>query len=200
MSDSTPLAGPQSVLDFWFGEPGSAEVGQRRPRWFQKSDAFDAEIRTCFGATIEAALDGACDAWTAADAPLSHHVAYIVVLDQFTRNVYRDCARMVAGDARALTAAGALVARGDDRRLPALQRWFCYLPFEHAEDLVIQNRSLALFADLAREPGMEDVFEWARKHQVIVARFGRFPHRNRLLGRTSTPEETVFLAGPDSSF
>ncbi|MEZ5657413.1 MAG: DUF924 family protein [Burkholderiaceae bacterium] len=200
MTEHTEPASPQQVLDFWFGAPGSPEYGTRRSVWFTKSDAFDDEIRGRFGATIEAALGGACGAWADEQAPVAHHLALIVLLDQFTRNVFRNSARMVAGDPIALKVAQDLVARGADRRLAPIQRWFCYLPYEHAEDLRIQYRSLALFADLAGESGMGDVFEWARKHQVIIARFGRFPHRNELLGRPSSAAEVEFLKGPDSSF
>ncbi len=200
MSRETDCATPAQVLDFWFGAPGSPEHGQRRPEWFRKSDAFDEEIRSRFGATLESALAGGLEPWVAEAAPLDHRVAYVIVLDQFTRNVFRNTPRMVAGDARALAAAVALLESRRDRELAPLERWFCYLPFEHAEDLTMQNRALALFASLACEPGMQDVFEWARKHQVIIERFGRFPHRNALLGRESTAEELAFLEGPDSSF
>lgn len=191
---------PAQVLDFWFGAPGSPEHGTRREIWFRKSPEFDQRVRETFGATVEHALSGGCDAWAAPEAPPRQRLAAILLLDQFTRNIFRDSARMYDGDERAMAIAESMVARGDDRRLDPIERWFCYLPYEHVEDRRLQRRSLALFADLAAEPKMADVFEWARRHQVIVERFGRFPHRNALLGRQSTAEEIAFLKEPGSSF
>ncbi|MBA4174990.1 MAG: hypothetical protein C0505_00280 [Leptothrix sp. (in: Bacteria)] len=183
------------VLAFWFGEPAATTP---RAEWFRKDPAFDTEIRARFGALIEVALGGGLQAW---DATSAGALARIVVLDQFTRNAFRDSARAFAGDTLALAAAQALVARGDDRRLPPLQRWFAYLPFEHAEDRAVQRQSMALFDALAAEhPGLADTRHWALKHFEIVERFGRYPHRNALLGRESTPEETAFLQQPGSSF
>jgi uncharacterized protein (DUF924 family) len=147
---------------------------------------------------IEAALHGELRPW--AGTPASA-VAWIVVLDQFPRNAFRGSARMFAGDALALAAARALVATGADRTLPGVMRQFVYLPFEHAEDLGVQHESIRLFAELARdEPALAGLPEWARKHMEIVARFGRYPHRNALLGRASTAEEIEFLQQPGSGF
>jgi uncharacterized protein (DUF924 family) len=201
---STPIA-PQSVvvsivpaearavLDFWFGPDD-----RQRAEWFRKDPDFDTHIRTRFGPLIDQALAGLLDAWAA--APESA-LARIVVLDQFTRNAFRDTPRAFAGDALALQAARELVTRGFDRHLPARWRGFAYLPFEHAEDLQAQGESLRLFAALADErPDLADLLTWARKHQEIVVRFGRYPHRNAILGRPSTDEERAFLAEPGSSF
>lgn len=196
------------VLDFWFGAPGSAEHGRTRALWFGKSDALDAEIRSRFGAAIEDALGGALDSWVddtpasvtpaPADRPRAT-LALILLLDQFTRNAFRDTPRAFAGDARALSLAQRLVERGDDRRLSLHERWFAYLPFEHAESLPMQDRSVALFTQLAHE-GLHEPLDWAIKHRDVIVRFGRYPHRNAILGRASTAEEQAFLAQPGSRF
>jgi uncharacterized protein (DUF924 family) len=199
MNTPQPIdARAQQVLDFWFGAPGEPHHGQPRAEWFRKDPAFDAAIRARFGALIDAALAGGLDGW--ADPPPAA-VARIVVLDQFPRNAFRDSARMFAGDARALAAARALVASGADRALPGVMRQFVYLPFEHAETLADQHESMRLFEQLARdEPALAGLTDWARRHLDIVARFGRFPHRNALLGRASTAEEVEFLRQPGSGF
>jgi len=186
------------VLDFWFGKPGDTHRLQTRPEWFRKDDAFDALIDQRFGPLIDAALRGELVAWAA--QPLSA-LALIVVLDQFTRNTRRGTAGMFAGDAQALTTARALVKRGDDLRLAGVQRQFVYLPFEHSEALADQLECLRLFAQLGRdEPALAGLLDWARKHHDVVARFGRFPHRNAALGRTSTADELEFLKQPGSGF
>jgi uncharacterized protein (DUF924 family) len=188
----------QAVLDFWFGAPGSPGHGSSRPEWFRKDAAFDAIIAARFGALIERALQGGLAGW-AADAPAA--LAQIVVLDQFTRNVFRGSARAFAGDALALAAARAMVAAGQDRALRPEQRQFVYLPFEHAEDIACQHESLRLFAALAQEvPAMADLLAWAQRHADVVARFGRYPHRNAALGRASTDDEAAYLREPGSGF
>jgi uncharacterized protein (DUF924 family) len=149
-----------------------------------------------FGALIESALRGECDAWSATPRGA---LAQIVLLDQFTRNVFRDTPRAFAGDARALAVAQALVDSGHDRALSLHERWFVYLPFEHAESLPLQDRSVALFTQLAAN-GLVAPLAWAVKHRDVIARFGRFPHRNAILGRASSPEEESFLAQPGSRF
>ncbi|HEX8786848.1 MAG TPA: DUF924 family protein, partial [Telluria sp.] len=135
--------GAQDVLDFWFGAPGSASAGQPHREWFVKDAAFDADIRTRFGASIEQALSGGLKEWDA-QGPQGV-LARILVLDQFTRNAYRDTPQSFAGDALALAAARSLVERGADRALTPLQRIFVYLPFEHAEDAYMQERAVELF-------------------------------------------------------
>lgn len=186
------------VLDFWFLAEGHDEHNARRDAWFKKDDAFDAAIRTRFGALIERALAGALTPWTAtADGTL----ATIIVLDQFTRNVFRNTPRAFAGDAQALSLARRLVAERADRKLPGVRRLFIYLPFEHAEDLATQDESLRLFRGLAADaPPLADLLTWSERHHAVVARFGRFPHRNGILGRANTPEEEAFLREPGSSF
>ncbi len=124
----------------------------------------------------------------------------MLLLDQFTRNVFRDTPRAFAGDARALAIADTAIVRGFDRALDPFGRWFLYLPFEHAEDADVQRRSLALFGALAQETGDASPLEWAQKHADVIFRFGRYPHRNAILGRASTPEEEAFLALPGSRF
>lgn len=187
---------PPDVLDFWFGAPGSAEYGRVRALWFEKSPATDDAIRARFGAAVEAALHGAFEDWRTTPRGA---LALILLLDQFTRNVFRDTPRAFAGDARALATAQALVERGDDRSLTPYERQFAYLPFEHSEDRAAQETSLRLFTQLARD-GVPEALEWARKHYDVIARFGRYPHRNAILGRESTPEELEFLQQPGSRF
>ncbi len=185
-----PLA--TDILDFWFGDRTGA-----RDEWFRKDPAFDAAIRDRFGAAVDAALGGAYAGWTATPHGT---LALVLLLDQFTRNIFRDTPRMFAGDARALAIATAAAARGEDRALSPHERWFLYLPFEHAEDPVAQAQSLALFTRLAAETGNEAPLAWAKKHEEVIRRFGRYPHRNAILGRASTPEEIAFLAEPGSRF
>jgi uncharacterized protein (DUF924 family) len=187
----------QNVLDFWFGAPGSPEAGRRRPEWFRKSEAFDASIRERFLATYELAAAGRSAQWSDAARSL---LALIIVLDQFPRNMFRGTPLAFATDENALAAAERMVARGWDSVLAPIERAFAYLPFEHAENLAAQQRSMQLFGALAQEPAYADLLEWARRHYVIIERFGRFPHRNAILGRVSTPEEIEFLAQPGSSF
>ncbi|HOL36438.1 MAG TPA: DUF924 family protein [Rubrivivax sp.] len=183
----------QAILDFWFGAADAP-----RDEWFRKDAAFDERIRARFGALVERALAGELVAWERAPHTA---LARILLLDQFTRNIHRGSARAFAGDALALAAARALVASGADRRLAPLQRWFVYLPFEHAEDAAAQAESLRLFGALAAEaPSLASALEWADRHAAVIARFGRYPHRNEALGRASTPEEIEFLKQPGSSF
>jgi uncharacterized protein (DUF924 family) len=127
-------------------------------------------------------------------------LAAILLLDQLPRNLYRGTAEAFATDAMAREAAQAALARGLDRSLPAVWRQFMYLPFEHSEDLGDQDRSLALFGALARDSAFASTLDYAKRHHAIIARFGRFPHRNRALGRATTPEEEEFLREPGSSF
>jgi uncharacterized protein (DUF924 family) len=184
------------ILDFWFGPPDGVDYGTTRNAWFRKDAAFDVEIRRRFGTVIETALGGGLADWTAPRAAL----ARVLVLDQFTRNCYRDSARAFAGDAQALAAATAAVDQGRDRELIPVERWFLYMPFEHSESPVAQARSLTLFTRLSHETGLADPLAWAEKHAAIIRRFGRYPHRNALLGRESTAEEITFLAIQGSNF
>lgn len=191
MTDSTT---PEDVLAFWF----DADAPDRaRPEWFRKSPEFDEAIRARFGATHAEALRGGLTDW---EAPLRARLALIIVLDQFSRNLHRDSPLAFAGDSRALALARRTVEEGGDRRLLPLERQFVYLPFEHAEDRASQRESLRLFDLLEAFPETRGLGEWARRHAVIIDRFGRFPHRNAALGRASAPEEIAFLAEPGSRF
>ena len=184
------------ILDFWFGRPGSVGYGEERDTWFRKDDAFDASVRTRFGGAIETALAGGFADWTGPRGAL----ARVLLLDQFTRNAYRDTSRAFAGDTLALAVAEQAVARGDDNTLMPVERWFLYLPFAHAESLIAQERSVELFTRLSAETGLADALQWAQRHAAVIRRFGRFPHRNAIVGRISTPEEIAFLAAPGSRF
>ena len=187
-------AATRAILDFWF-----LPAGGYRPEWFRKDEAFDAAIRDGFGNEIEAALGSEAPA----DAGDEELLARILLLDQFTRNIFRGTPRAFAGDAQALAIATTLVGSGRDKNLNPWQRWFVYLPFEHAESLLEQERSVALYAALRREAqggAFDNAYDYAVKHRDIVARFGRFPHRNTILGRESTAEEIEFLKQPGSSF
>jgi uncharacterized protein (DUF924 family) len=182
------------VLEFWFG-PSS---GPRAVRefWFRKSDETDAAIRARFGTALEDALAGRLDHWSDSTAGTR---ALILLLDQFTRNAYRDTPRAFAGDAAALSHARRLVANGDDLRCDPIERWFIYMPFEHSEALADQDESVRLFGQLATA-GLAAPLEWAERHRDVIRRFGRFPHRNDILGRISTPEEIGFLLQPGARF
>jgi len=191
-------ADAKSVLDFWFGAPESDGYGQTRKAWFTKDEAFDRQIRACFGSLIEQALRGEHEGW-ADDAHAA--LAQIIVLDQFTRNAFRGTARAFAGDARALAAASRLVGSRQDEELPPFMRPFAYLPYEHAEGLAMQDESVRLFTRLVAGSGdPQRLVDYALRHRAIVERFGRFPHRNDILGRQSTAEEIEFLRTPGSGF
>lgn len=190
---------PQAVLAFWFGQTDAVDT-----RWFRGGTAFDELIRAEHGATVEAALAGALDAW-AADAEGA--LALVVVLDQFTRNLFRGTPRAFAGDAKALRLAQGLVASGAHLRLSLLQRWFAYMPFEHAEDRLRQAEAVRLFTALhadargtAHETALAGALDYAHKHVVVVNEHGRFPHRNPILGRESTAAELAYLAQPGAGF
>lgn len=184
------------VLDFWFADTSAAH-------WFAADAAFDAQMHERFGSVADAAANGQLDGW--ALDPLGW-LALLILLDQFPRNLYRGDSRAWAQDASAQRVALSGIARGDDRQLPPLQRMFAYLPLEHAEDKALQQRSVALFEALCAEvpppqrKRFEDFLDYARRHRDVIARFGRFPHRNAVLGRTSTPQEVIYLAQPGSGF
>lgn len=189
MSSPTPAA----VLDFWFGPQPLAE----RKVWFRKDPAFDAEIASRFGDAVAMAVAGAFGEWCTTPHGA---LARVILLDQFTRNIYRDTPRAFAGDARALSTAEEAVARRFDESLERLERWFLYLPFEHSESAQAQTRSIELFEALANATGDRSPLDWAEKHAAVIRRFGRYPHRNAILGRESTPEELLFLGEQGSHF
>jgi uncharacterized protein (DUF924 family) len=176
------------VLLFWFGPP--SERGKAHRRWFEKNAAFDAEIRARFLPLYETLTRN--DYWLS-DA--HDCLARIVALDQFPRNMFRGTARAFATDPLALDAAKHAIAHGYDRDFLKVEKQFVYLPFEHSESLADQERACELMRPLG-----EDLYDWALRHKRIVERFGRFPHRNQVLGRESTPEEIEFLKQPGSGF
>ena len=195
----------EAVLDFWFGElddEGNADKAHIE-RWFTSDPAFDAECRARFSDLHEAVAAGEREAWL--EAPRGR-LAYVIVLDQLSRNMFRGTAKMFAYDARSLRAAEAGVAAGEDRRLAFAERGFLYMPLMHAEDAAAQARCVALFEALRDEVSGERrrraamSLDFAEQHRAIIERFGRFPHRNATLGRASTPEELAFLEQPGSSF
>jgi len=195
---SAASAAAEAVVDFWFGSPGSAEHGSARKAWFAKDAAFDADIRERFGTLIEQALRGELDDW--GGAPRSA-IAQVLVLDQFTRNAFRDTPRAFAGDPRALAAAARMVGLRQDEELPSFMRGFVYLPYEHAEGLAMQDEAVRLLTRLvAADPAQQSMLDYAYRHRAIIERFGRFPHRNAILGRRSTAEEVEFLRQPGSGF
>ncbi len=194
---ASSFAQAREVLAFWFGEPGSAGRGKPREPWFRKDESFDAEIRRRFLALHASAALGELERWR--DDPDSL-LALVIVLDQFSRNLYRDDPRAFSQDAQALDGAQLMISRGWDKgRLP-VERQFVYLPFEHSEDGAMQDRSIELFAALEAFPETQGLVQWAEKHRAIIRRFGRFPHRNAALGRESTAEELEFLKEPGSRF
>ena len=185
------------VLEFWFGREGEEGYGEFREARFTKDPGFDREIRDRFEPVYEEAAAGGLESWK---NEARSCLALIVVLDQFPRNMFRGDARMYAADELALAAARHAVEHAYDRELSPYERLFLYLPFEHSEDLEDQRRSVELFRGLAAEMGSEDLLAYAVRHEEIIERFGRFPHRNEILGRATSPEEAEFLEGPDSSF
>jgi uncharacterized protein (DUF924 family) len=187
----------RTLIDRWFGPPDDPGREAAREIWFKSTPEFDAALRAEFFADHEAAVAGGFAAW---EGSAESALALVILLDQIPRNIFRGDPRAYANDALARGAADRALARQFDRALPRAWRGFFYLPFEHSEDLADQERALALFGALPPTPEHPDPLRHARRHHEIIARFGRFPHRNAILGRASTPEELAFLAEPDSSF
>lgn len=187
----------EAILGFWFdgvGPEGPSE--EALARWWKQDPEVDAAIEARFAEDVERALEGGYDGWT--DTPRGA-LALVVLLDQLTRNMGRGTPAMYRGDAKALAVCEAALRRELDRGLAPHERQFLYLPLMHAEDLERQQRCCDRYTALAAETGV-DVTGFATRHRDIVARFGRFPHRNEVLGRASTPEERAFLEEPGSSF
>ena len=176
----------QAVLDFWFETLTPAQ-------WFKKDLKMDRTIQARFGEVHAQASRCECYPWR---QTAEGRLAEIIVLDQFSRNIYRDDARAFATDALALALAQEAVAAGADAELTVQQRLFLYMPYMHSESAVVHALAMKLFD----QPGLEDNLDFEVRHKAIIDRFGRYPHRNALLGRASTDEELAFLKQPGSSF
>jgi uncharacterized protein (DUF924 family) len=197
-ADTSSLpARAQALLDFWFGPAGHPERFHHKRIWFRSTEEFDRSVRTRFAADHELAVAGAHAAWE--EAPLSA-LARVMLLDQVPRNIFRSTPRAFAADPLALAAANSALARGFDQAVPAAWRLFFYLPFEHSEALADQQRGLDLLLALPPVEGRPGDGHMTRLHLEIIKRFGRFPHRNAILGRESTPEELAFLVECEHRF
>ena len=177
---------PESILSFWFKETPPR-------KWFQNSADFDREIQRRFGEALASASAGEFDDWL--KTPRGS-LAVVILLDQFSRNIYRDDPGAFANDEKARAITKSLVEGGADKQLESRERTFLYMPLMHSEDATDQELSVELF-EASSNPGSAD---FARRHRDIIARYGRFPHRNKVLGRTSIPAEAEFLKQPGSSF
>ena len=195
----------EAILQFWFGTADDdLEVAEQCDRlWWKKNPKVDAEIRERFAGVVDAAASGQFDAWL---ADPRGRLALIILTDQFSRNMYRGTARAFAFDSLALSWAKEGIASGADQSLRPIERIFFYMPLEHSESIEDQDRMVAFTIDLAAKVSaekrklFESYVDFAERHRDIVRRFGRFPHRNVILGRASTPEESAFLEQPGSSF
>lgn len=204
MSETTDKAA-EDLLEFWFAGAGSDpdSIERRNRVWFRQDAAFDRQCSDRFGALLEAASEGELDHWKASPRG---RLAFIVLLDQLSRNIHRGSATAYRQDHRALSACVEGIDLGHDRALSLIERTFFYLPMEHAEDRSIQDRSVEQFEALAKAACgglgklLESNVEYARQHRDIIDRFGRFPHRNAVLGRASTAEEEAYLAGDAPRF
>lgn len=185
------------ILNFWFGQADEADYGKPKSFWFTKNPQFDQQLQTQFLFDYQQAAAGYLNSWQA--TPRSC-LALILLLDQFPRNMFRGTPQAFATDSGALAAAQYAVAQGFDKQLLPVQRWFIYLPFEHSENLEHQRQCLELFSTLSNDPDSASPIDYARRHYAVIKRFGRFPHRNTILGRETTPEEAEFLMQPGSSF
>jgi uncharacterized protein (DUF924 family) len=195
----------EDVLEFWFGGLNESEPvpSERFDLWFGGARATDQQIRDCFAAEVERAGAGAYDGWSVAPRGT---LALLILLDQFPRNIFRGTPRAYAFDEKARAFCLRGLAAGQDRELISVERAFFYLPLEHAEDSVLQQRSVTAFTELlsqAPDPLKETCrgfLDYAKRHLAIIERFGRFPHRNKSLSRPSTAGEEAFLRKPGSSF
>ena len=195
MPDAPVPREAREILEFWFGM--AKGLGSPRIEWFRKDPKFDGEIRRQFGALHAAAAARGLNAWRASPESM---LALVILLDQFSRNLYRNDARAFAQDEMARSCAVEAIHRGDDLGFIPVQRQFLYLPFEHSENLADQDRAVELMASLEDFEETQGLTAWAEKHRDIIRRFGRFPHRNKVLGRESTPDEIEFLKNPASGF
>ncbi|MFQ4140107.1 DUF924 family protein [Nodosilinea sp. PGN35] len=190
----------EEILRFWFGDSADpkGEYGQQRQAWFKKDPVFDDAIRQGFLAEVERAMVGELEDWRS--QPRSC-LALVLLLDQFPRNVFRGKAKSFAGDSAALATAYHALESGYDQQVLPVERLFFYLPLEHSENLADQDRCVELVQALhASHPEFESTLDYALRHREVIQRFGRFPHRNEILGRATTPEEAEFLQQPGSRF
>jgi uncharacterized protein (DUF924 family) len=185
------------ILEFWFGKPDQPEYGKNRKVWFTKNPKFDQEVRSRFLSVYQQAAAGQLDDWKT--SPLGC-LALIILLDQFPRNMFRGQPQAFATDSQALAYAQHAVAQGFDKLLLPIQRGFVYMPFEHSENLEHQRQCVELFSALKDNPECASGVDYAHRHLKVIDRFGRFPHRNEILGRETTAEEAEFLQQPGSSF
>jgi len=190
-ADTSSLpARAQALLDFWFGVADHPERFHHKQIWFRSTPEFDAAVRANFATDHHEATTGAFAAWE--DAPLSA-LAQVMLLDQVPRNIFRSTPRAFVSDHLALAATNRALARGFDQAVPACWRLFFYLPLEHSEVLADQQRGLDLMKAIPPVPDRPAEGKMSRLHLEVIERFGRFPHRNVILGRESTPEELAFL-------
>lgn len=190
----------EEILRFWFGDPEDpdGEYGQQRKVWFKKDPGFDDRIRRCFLTDYEQAAAGELVTWRHEPRPC---LALVILLDQFPRNLFRGDARSFASDRAARDTAYYALAQGYDQQVLPVERIFFYLPLEHSENLADQDRSVELVRSLqATHPEFEPSLDYALRHRDVIQRFGRFPHRNKILGRETTSEEAEFLQRPGSRF
>jgi uncharacterized protein (DUF924 family) len=193
------IATPEDVLSFWFEDvitrPDTLSVQVKR--WYSGGKEMDAAITGRFGATVEVLSNGLADAW-ARQGPRGR-LAAIIALDQFSRSIHRKSPKAFANDPLALRLAKEAVARSEDQQLDPIERWFIYMPFEHSEAMADQREAVRLFEKLMSaatdqtRASFQSALDYARRHAEVIEKFGRFPHRNDVLGRTSTPEEAAWV-------
>lgn len=177
---------PETIIDYWFADG-------MPPRWFKKDDAFDAELRERFADAYETAASGGYDSWRES---AEGTIALVLLLDQIPRNIFRDTPKAFEADAKARELTQRALTYQLDQNLSILQRMFLYMPLMHSESLEEQEQGVQLFTDLGREENIR----YAIAHRDVIAKYGRFPHRNAILGRTNTPEEEAYLAQPGTGF
>ncbi|WP_373085141.1 DUF924 family protein [Sneathiella sp.] len=183
----------QDIIEFWFLPETNDAFGKPRAEWFEKNSEFDAEIRNRFNDDFESAISGRLLSWTEC---AKGSLALILLFDQFTRNMFRDDARAFSADGKARELARHMLSSGQYNELAPIYKSFALLPFEHSEDMEDQKLSVKLFTEL----GNDGSLDYAQRHYDIIKQFGRFPHRNKILGRQNTPAEEAFLKQPNSSF
>ena len=189
------MTSAEEVNEFWFGD--EERRGKARAKWYAKDDAFDAELRSRFGELHARAARRGLEGWRAARDSM---LALVLLLDQFSRNLHRGDPSAFAQDRHARECAREALARGDDLALLPVERQFLYMPFEHSEDIADQDFAVEKMRGLEAFEQTRGLTRWAERHRDVIRRFGRFPHRNAILGRPSTPEEVEFLKQPGSSF